>query len=315
MDDGSPDRSGEICDAFADRDSRIRVIHKQNGGVAAARNDGLAAATGEYVIFCDGDDWMPTDACENLWAARGADVIFGDLHRCWDTREEYMRLFDSPFCTDDPAIIKEIIKTNFYYTYCPSPAARDRANGCYGGPWNKLVKRRLLLERGILFDSRVKGIFDDVIYTAHVLANAATVAYIGKSVYCYRQVEQSLTRGFKSDILSVNEQIFRCWEEFLLTSDPAGELRQPFYANVLRRLDHAVNVYFMSEANPASRCDRMGRLRKVMGSEPYRTAAQNAPWSKLNRRHRVLAFLTRHRWAAGLWIVLSIRNYLRCHHG
>ena len=316
VDDGSPDRSGAICDAYAEKDSRIRVIHKQNGGVAAARNDGLAAATGEYVIFCDGDDWMPIDACENLWAARGADVIYGNLHRCWDRKEEYMRLFDAPFCTDDQAFIRELIKTNFYYTYCPAPATRDRADGCYGGPWNKLVRRSLLLEHDIRFDSRVRGVFDDVIYTAHVLANAKTVAYIGKSVYCYRQVGQSMTRGFKPDILSVNEQIFVCWEEFLSQHDPAGEFRQAYCANVLRRLDHAVQVYFLSEGSLAPRRQRLRELKTVMGSEPYRTAARTVPGRQLNRRHRVLRFMVAHRWAAGLWLILSVRKYLRFkHHG
>ena len=68
VNDGSPDRCGEICDDYARQDPRVKVIHKQNGGVSAARNDGLAAATGDYVFFCDGDDYMPLGACELLWA-------------------------------------------------------------------------------------------------------------------------------------------------------------------------------------------------------------------------------------------------------
>ena len=56
VDDGSPDRTGQVCDEFAARDSRVEVIHKTNAGVGAARNDGLEIATGEWVIFCDSDD-------------------------------------------------------------------------------------------------------------------------------------------------------------------------------------------------------------------------------------------------------------------
>lgn len=58
IDDGSPDRSGEICDEYAERDSRIRVFHKENGGVSAARNVGLDNARGEWVSFVDSDDWV-----------------------------------------------------------------------------------------------------------------------------------------------------------------------------------------------------------------------------------------------------------------
>lgn len=66
VDDGSKDRSGEICDEFATRDSRIKVIHKENGGSSSARNMGIEAATGDYIGFCDSDDYPENDLYENL---------------------------------------------------------------------------------------------------------------------------------------------------------------------------------------------------------------------------------------------------------
>ena len=254
VDDGSPDTSGAICDRYAAADSRVKPIHKKNGGVSAARNDGLAAATGDYVFFCDGDDWMPADACQLLWEEAeksGADVIFGDIWRSWDDRDEYMRLFDTPFRTNDRAFIRELIRTNFYYTYCPAVPTDNPADGCYGGPWNKIVKRQLLLDANIQFDLRVKGIYDDVLYSAYVLAEAEDVAYIGKPVYNYRQVVNSMTHVFKKNILEINRSIFASWEEFLERYDAEKQWRQAYHANVLRRLDHAVQVYFMTKANPA----------------------------------------------------------------
>ena len=61
VDDGSPDRCGEICDAWAAKDSRIRVIHKENGGLSDARNAGMAVATGKYMGFVDSDDYIAPD--------------------------------------------------------------------------------------------------------------------------------------------------------------------------------------------------------------------------------------------------------------
>ena len=61
VDDGSPDRCGHICDQFAARDPRIRVIHKKNGGLSSARNTGVAAASGDYILFLDSDDTWASD--------------------------------------------------------------------------------------------------------------------------------------------------------------------------------------------------------------------------------------------------------------
>jgi len=66
VDDGSPDNSGAVCDEFAAKDNRIRVIHKKNGGTCEARNVGMDAATGEYMCIIDGDDWLEPDYVEYL---------------------------------------------------------------------------------------------------------------------------------------------------------------------------------------------------------------------------------------------------------
>ena len=67
VDDGSKDTSGDICDSYALSDSRIRVIHKENGGVSAARNAALDIASGEYITFCDADDYLEKECLETLY--------------------------------------------------------------------------------------------------------------------------------------------------------------------------------------------------------------------------------------------------------
>lgn len=66
VDDGSPDGSGKICDAYREKDPRVRVIHKENGGLSSARNAGIDAATGEYLAFVDSDDWIEPDTYRNM---------------------------------------------------------------------------------------------------------------------------------------------------------------------------------------------------------------------------------------------------------
>ena len=81
VDDGSTDSSGKLCDAYAEKNACVRVIHKQNGGLGSARNAGAEHVTGEYLYFIDSDDWLETDALETLYAAAKRDdldiVLFG----------------------------------------------------------------------------------------------------------------------------------------------------------------------------------------------------------------------------------------------
>ena len=80
IDDGSPDRSGEICDEYARKDKRVRVFHKENGGVSSARNMGLDNARGEYVCFVDSDDWLDEEMfaiiCSFFLSNKQIDILF-----------------------------------------------------------------------------------------------------------------------------------------------------------------------------------------------------------------------------------------------
>ena len=81
VDDGSKDASGKVVDDFAKKDNRIKVIHKQNEGVTIARNTGLAVATGKYIFFLDGDDYLPLNAMDLLYQKaieEDADWVIGD---------------------------------------------------------------------------------------------------------------------------------------------------------------------------------------------------------------------------------------------
>jgi len=313
VDDGSPDNSGAICDEYAQKDTRIKVIHKKNAGVSAARNDGLSIATGDYVIFVDSDDYVPVDAYEKMYAKaseEGADVVLADLYQVKGDKEIYAQFFKESFMTDDRQFIDGLIEANFYHTYCPMPPESGPAFG-YGGPTTKLVNRNLLKNNNIEFDPSVKGIFDDIIYSAYVFAAAQSVAYITEPVYYYRLLETSITQTYKANMPEINEAIFKSWKVFLDKYDKENKYERMYSANVVRRLEQIVDRYFFSANNPKKHGEIMKELSYTLREEPYKTAVNRVEYKKLIRRHKVLVVFARMKSASLLWMLYGMKRVVK----
>ena len=177
VDDGSPDNCGAICDEYARRDSRIRVIHKMNGGLSSARNVGLDIMMGEYLTFVDSDDWLSLDAVQVLYdrlVEDGSDMAIGmhtDVYP--DGRE------DGAFCqwmTDQCCTTKDYIsrKTDRHYILVST--------------WGKLYKSEVYME---LRFPKVKHAEDMMIFPS-VLDRVSKISITAKLIYFYFQRENSM---------------------------------------------------------------------------------------------------------------------------
>lgn len=188
VDDGSPDRCSEICDLYARKDHRIIVIHKPNGGLVSARKAGLAAATGTYVGYVDGDDWIEPNFYEQLYTAitaNNADIVCTGQSR---------DLFNQCVCFYNPLSpgIYENEDLKFLYTNMLSYGEFYRP-GITTYVWNKLVKRKLLFPVQMDVDERI-SIGEDAAVTYPLLMSCKKVCIINDSTYHYRQREDSMLK-------------------------------------------------------------------------------------------------------------------------
>ncbi|MCD7777446.1 MAG: glycosyltransferase family 2 protein [Clostridiales bacterium] len=312
VDDGSPDKCPEICDKYADLDKRIKVIHKKNGGVSAARNDGLSAASGDWVIFCDSDDWMEKDACEILYSLgeeKGVDIAIGDINLIRGEEAVYNRFFADEFVYRNKKDMTGLVMADIYQNYCPNPPSTHTIG--YGGPWNKLVKRQFLLDNKIKFDTSLLGIFDDILYTAYIYANADSIAYIQKPVYNYVVISTSITKSYKANTLEISRRIFKAFGKFKSEYAPDGKLDRAYDALVVRRFDEALRLYFFSEKNPKKLKDRLKELKETMKEEPYVSATRNAEYDKLLSYHRRVAVFIKMKSAVGLWLLYFLKKLFK----
>lgn len=197
VDDGSCDQSPSICDALAQKDSRIFVIHKPNGGLSDARNAGLQAATGEYVLFLDGDDFWATDAVLARLVERAratnADILCFSYAKFYEDERPLQPYFQG--IEDMPLGLSHHAQLRFL-----------EENGAYiASACNKMIRRNLLSP----FE---KGIFsEDIFWSAELLTQADSIDFIGDSLYCYRQRSSSIRHQIKDkNCTDLTEQILRC---------------------------------------------------------------------------------------------------------
>ncbi len=313
VDDGSPDRSGEICDEYARKDKRVMVIHKKNAGVSAARNDGLAIASGEYVIFVDSDDYVTENGYDMMYKKAkeiDADIVIGDVIKIFPERQKYEQFFGDEFVTEDREFINKLVCGTLYSNFCPYPPSGGPAFG-YGGPTNKIVRRALLDEYHIVFDERVKGIFDDIIYSAYITVCAKRIAYINTPVYYYRIVHNSITQSFKKILPQIGDEIIHSINEFMDKYNNGYIYNKAYNAFIIRVFAYCLPRYYCHKDNPSSTLKLSKELKTVLKSERYFSAANSVDLSCLTPGHRKLVALMRVKAALLIIITRKIMSRIK----
>lgn len=197
IDDGSPDRSGEICDEYARKDRRVRVFHKENGGVSSARQCGMDNAQGEYTIHADPDDWVEPDMLEELYRKakeEDADMVICDYYTEEKGRTKY--IVQKPSDLNHETVLCELFQQ------------------LHGSCCNKLVRRACYKEFGVKFPEEL-SYCEDLFVNTCLLSHSMVVVYLPKAFYHYDQYSngESLVRRDLNLILLQEQTLYRLVKE------------------------------------------------------------------------------------------------------
>lgn len=181
IDDGSPDKSADICDDWSKKDSRITVIHKKNGGLSDARNVGIAHAKGDYVCFVDSDDILAPDYISSLY---NAIIKFNVKLSVCDIQ-----------CFRDNEINKFVVKEHNIHVFTSEQALADiihggkeiRAIAC-----NKMYGKEILQNECFVYGKH----HEDEFFTYRIIDKTEKIAYVDAPLYFYRQHEGSIMSTF-----------------------------------------------------------------------------------------------------------------------
>lgn len=191
IDDGSADSSGKICDEFAMKDERIRVFHKENGGVASARQLGVDEAKGVYSIHADGDDWVEPNMLERMYLKiieTGADMVITDYFSDKDeTSCQYIQQRISKTVSAD--ILNEIL-----------------VGSLIGSLWNKLIRHSIYRDYKIRFVPNI-DFCEDVLTLTQLFILNIKVAYLHEAFYHYCNYNiNSITRNYTRKSFHTQQQ-------------------------------------------------------------------------------------------------------------
>lgn len=212
VDDGSPDRCPQICDELAQKDQRIKVIHKDNGGLSSARNAGLDIATGDYIMFTDSDDFIDKTMVEdlmNLLLKTKSDIACCEMKR-----------YKNGVAKQIPQYHLEKEITEFNKTELLKSFIVRRID-C--ASWNKLFKREIIGNRRFI-NGRYN---EDYIFLFFLYLTCKKVVYTNHAYYNYRVTEGSITNKFSNKSIDKLKNAIEI-ENYILSNnlDYAKEIHQ-----------------------------------------------------------------------------------------
>lgn len=194
VDDGSPDNCPKMCDEWAEKDARIKVVHKKNGGLSDARNAGLGNATGEYIAFVDSDDWVENTYIEYLYRALKEND--SEMAAC-DVRIAYEG--------DTNDAVVDSYKSAVKMTAAEAMSTLAKGRQVRATAWNKLYKTELL--DGEKFE--VGKLHEDEFFTYRIIDKCNSISYIDIPLYNYFQRQASIMSTYSIKRLDVLEAYYR----------------------------------------------------------------------------------------------------------
>lgn len=223
VNDGTPDNSGIICEEYANKDSRIRVFHKNNGGVSSARNLGIEKSCGEFILFLDADDSLmkhTLEVCHNMIANNQLDIL----------------QFETCRINKDGSIYKKKVSVNRSFDILPPHEyiERGKYKVCAGG---SCIKKEIIDKNGLRFNEKIK-LAEDQIFIFSCIINSSRIQFHDEQLYCYLYNPESATNTCKTaDIKNSMIELGKFVKRYPVTGRQINALTIDFIIKLINNRD------------------------------------------------------------------------------
>lgn len=305
VDDGSTDSTPQLCDAYAKQDKRVKVIHKENGGLVSARNAGYDATKGEWMMYIDGDDWIDDNTCEGLleYASKyeNVDLVFWkcvqeledkSLKDKWGWAcQEKAKLYTNDAC-QELARNTLIYKSGIATAYC------------------KMIRRGYALRFGIQHDKRLRQGAEGLEFSLRAFYYAQRVVFANEYYYHYRYNPDSISKRVDERNTLYLTDCFNVIEEDIQQFDHKDAFTEVLYQRVVYVLIAiAMSTYF----HPNNKDSLFVKCRKykevIEGNNLYRTAIKKCGMQGMDKLRKITLTLIRMKAYFMLSIIAWLKQY------
>lgn len=304
VDDGSPDRSGDIAEMLAAGNPIISVVHRQNGGLGPARNSGLAVARGEYVGFVDPDDWIESDLYKRLYDAAKryqAQIIYSGykIFSHGELKSELVHPYASSVFKGADEICK--IRRSFYGAL-PKKVRKEYVpvSACFG-----IYKRSFLNDNSLTFQN-IRS--EDVLFNISACRVANTVVCTDGTGYCYRKDDQpSLTNGFDSATISSFGIFYQALLSSAMNEVPA--LRDECLLRAHRCiLDMSRSLIKMIEHSMCSSRQKRDYILRLYEMREVKSSCNEYPFWRLPFQQIAFFLCVKHKYVALARVLVRLKD-------
>ncbi len=282
VDDGSKDKSGEICDKYAEKDQRIKVFHKANSGMVHTRNYGIERSVGDYIISLDSDDvivpWL-LETVEETISKYNCEMVVYELERFVDNPnfEKQTISVEKKLICDKDGLYKIILFSSKYNSLC-----------------KKAIKREIMLFKDKSLKTVCYG--EDLLKTLDVLQMNPKTVFTNEVLYCYRKNENSVTQKlnveqFIKDLLYVRAESYK----LIVNEQVFDEITLNEYTSVVKKL--MIEATKLVCRSKIEHCKKTALLEELEQSDLYK-------YSKQEKSKNILSFGNKM-----VWFFLSKKKY------
>lgn len=295
VDDGSPDGCPEMCDKLAELDSRIKVVHKENGGLGFARNSGIEVATGDYVAFVDSDDYIESNMYESLYECakdNSADAVFsgmnfvnnGNVVSCSFEKE-------TRICTGKNEVkhfLMDVIASDI-------SESEDSKYGAYST--RGLYSNSIIKDNNIRFLSEREYVSEDSVFNICFLTKANKAIMIPPAFYYYDYNPASLTSVYRGDRFDKNKELYKLVKGMLLAEYNDPKLIQQYGRTFIA----ASRVCIIQEGMNGH---GIRGIREITSDELLQDVLKKYPWRKFKFKKMIFSFGMRYRLNVFLYLLI-----------